>query len=434
MDQAISKYLLQLRKANPFLATLSLMADYRFDNTCQHFNTDGQVIRINTTYFENLNAAERTGLLLHLTLHSALLHPIRRGLRDTQVWNMAADVVVNNIITESGDFLPPKNTALEPQYSDLSVEQVYEKLIDLPHQNTQLAALAKQWMDQGSTAKQNNTQTTTEDEVNKQDKLEQSQNDRLSQNQVRQILMTMYPHHPDLQTNKENAQQLQSEKEFKTAIKQHWQNALRKAQAAHQVTCRDPGMIPAGLMLEIDKMMNPEIDWRWLLWHFVVRTPNDYEGYDRRFVHSGLYLDNLMSNQLKVLVAIDTSGSIDKHELTQFMSELLAINAAYPFIELELYYVDATIYGPYSVNSDSVSHLPQGGGGTDFSVFFERVIDAKQPHETDVIVYFTDGFGQFPDQKPETETLWLVVTGGLESEAFPFGQVVRLSQTNAEDN
>ena len=52
-------------------------------------------------FFFNLNTKEQNSLLLHEVLHMALLHVTRRSSRDIQTWNIAADIVVNNLILEN---------------------------------------------------------------------------------------------------------------------------------------------------------------------------------------------------------------------------------------------------------------------------------------------------------------------------------------------
>jgi|GEM_PF-223490 len=435
MEQAISIYLLKLRRANPFLATLSLMANYRFDSACELFSTDASLIRINTDYFKVLSEAEKTGLLLHLTLHAALLHPIRQGLRDADIWNMAADIVVNNIINEAGDFTPPRQTATEPKYHDMSVEQVYETLMDLPKKHPSLTKAA---MNMPSQSQQDGEpQPSNSDQVRQSCQNSNKHQDRGQPNkhQIQQVLNQLYPCHKDLinpaKATSADSQSPEIQKQVAARTAQYWQGALRKAEAASRLGGQIKGQLPAGLLREIDQMMNPIMDWRWLLWHFVVRTPDDFEGFDRRFVHQGLYLDQLESSRLNVLVAVDTSGSIGQEELTQFISELNAITNAYYFIHIELYYVDADIYGPYQLIDGLDAAPPQGGGGTDFAVFYAEVVDIKEQNSIDVIVYFTDGYGDFPTQKPVAETLWVVTSGGLASELFPFGEVARLSIDSA---
>jgi predicted metal-dependent peptidase len=425
MEQVISSYLLKLRRVNPFLATLSLMARYRFDDRTDRFNTDGHTIRINTSYFNTLKDAERTGLLLHLTLHAALLHPIRIGSRNAAVWNMAADIVVNNIISEAGDFIPPPHTATEPKYHDLSVEQVYEALQSLHQKHPALNQSALQMPASETCAAQTGAPPSQS----------QSTATQANEYQRTQLLKQLYPHHSDLKTNTQTAahtgQQPPPGSPRAEAIAQHWQGALRKAEVANRMTCQGRGEVPAGLMLEIGHMLEPELDWRMVLWQFVVRTPDDFHGFDRRFMHQGLYLDQLESERLNVTVAVDTSGSIDPDELTRFMSEVMAIQAAYDFIQVELYYVDADIYGPYPLSDGLEQAPPQGGGGTDFEVFFDQLEQHPGPHPTDLVIYFTDGDGSFPTTPPQTDTLWVVVPGGATNDEFPFGTVARLAnQTN----
>ena len=427
MEQAISTYLLRLRRSNPFLATISLMANYKFDSSSELFQTDGSVIRINSDYFKPLTEAERTGLLLHLTLHTALLHPIRLGVRDAQIWNMAADIVVNNIILDAGDFTPPRNTAVEPRYTDASVEQVYEALQSLPKEHASLRTAALNMPSQSGDCNGEEKQAQGQDQQGKNKQSPQQPN----AHQVKQVLEQLYPCHKDLggsdsaEVQSETSHDVQKRSAEKSA--QYWQGALRKAEAAARLSSQSQGHMSTGLLLEIDQMMSPILDWRSLLWQFVVRTPDDYSGYDRRFIHQGLYLDQLESERLNVLVAIDTSGSIDQEELTQFISELLGIANAYHFIKIELYYVDVDIYGPYELSEDMQKMPPQGGGGTDFDVFYQEVVDNKNQNNLDLIVYFTDGYGDFPEQEPATETMWVVTCGGLDSVSFPFGVIARLS-------
>lgn len=426
MDQEISAHLLKLRRINPFLATISLFSRYKFDDRVEHFETDGMYISINPDYFKRLQDREKTGVLLHLTLHTALLHPQRLALRNASIWNIAADIVVNNIIVESGDFQAPPQTAFEPKYKDLSVEQVYEALSHLHNKSTSVrnAALMESNSTCHHSTANNNEGAGNNDEASPS---KTGQPSCPSSSQLQSVLEKLYPCRKDLSpaVNEQKAPNTGDSDKLRT--QQYWQSAFRKADAAMRFGSKHQGDLPEGLLREIDKILNAELDWRWILWNFVVRTPSDFEGFDRRFVHQGLYLDKLESDRLNVLIAIDTSGSIDEGELTRFISELMAITSAYHIINVTLYYVDADIYGPYELEKGIDISTPKGGGGTDFSVFYENIVNRLDDNELDVIVYFTDGYGEFPKNIPAVETLWVVTSGGLESEHFPFGQVARLA-------
>ncbi len=441
MDQEISSHLVKLRKANPFLATLSLFCNYQFSDTARFFETDGSYISINPQFFQQLPSSEKTGVLLHTTLHAALLHATRRGFRHEGVWNIAADIVVNNIIADAGDFHPPRETAHEPKYKDLSVEQVYEALMHLHNKSKAIRDAA---MSMPSTSESGANQTCQKQDANSGqeqgkelcfangqqstqsakigDSKKQSSPDA---SQIHGALSRIYPYRKDLVS----ANSLNSPDESQSkSQQQYWQSAFRKAEAAHRFGSKTQGRVPEGLKREIDLVLNPQLDWRWLLWNFVVRTPCDFDGYDRRFMYRQLYIDQLESDQLRIAVAIDTSGSVDDESLSKFISELRSICGVYQFIQTDLYYVDADIYGPYELDHISRVSDAYGGGGTDFIVFFDEIVKNRGIEEFDLVVYFTDGYADFPRPAPIIETLWVVSPGGLESQYFPFGQVARLAE------
>ena len=429
MEREISAHLLKLRRSNPFLATISLYAQYEFSKRVERFEADGIRIYINPDYLNRLQEKQKTGTLLHVTLHAALLHGQRVGFRNQVVWNIAADIVVNNIITESGDFQIPPGTAAEKKYANLSVEQVYEALMHLHNKSEAIgnAVLAEPAITSPDYSSDRDEDGHGSSGINAGERCQTSNGRRPSVSQIQAVLERVYPCYRDLSasSNPKTTSNLSDTDSLK--CRQYWQGAFRKADTVARMSGRQQGDVPAGLLREIDKILNAELDWRWILWNFVVRTPSDFGGFDRRFVHQGLYLDSLESERLNVVVAIDTSGSIDQDELSKFIGELEAISCAYHFINVILYYVDADIYGPHELVDGVRSAAPKGGGGTDFSVFFDRVDGLCDARELDVIVYFSDGHGKFPEQKPTIDTLWVVTAGGLESEYFPFGQVTRLA-------
>ena len=177
---------------------------------------------------------------------------------------------------------------------------------------------------------------------------------------------------------------------------------------------------------ELGSLDGAQLDWRSYLWRYLVKTPTDYTEFDRRFIGRGLYLETLQGESVKVYVAVDTSGSIDNEQLKMFLSEVNGILNSYPYLECELYYADADVYGAYELNSDSELPKPQGGGGTSFVPFFDRIIADWDGMATGVCVYFTDGYGTFPPNPPELPVLWVVTPGGLDLAEFPFGEAVRL--------
>ncbi len=199
----------------------------------------------------------------------------------------------------------------------------------------------------------------------------------------------------------------------------YWRQARAQAEvlSAH-------GSQPAGLKRELARLADARVDWRTELWRFAAKTPDDFEDFDRRFIHRGLYLESLTAETLELSVALDTSGSVSLPLLGSFLSEVKAILGLYPRVRGQLYFADAALYGPYDLEQPIPT--ASGGGGTSFAPFFEALERNAEAGASRVAIYLTDGFGEFPSFVPTLPVLWAVAPGGARDERFPFGRVIRM--------
>ena len=108
LHEYISATRIRLRKTSPFFAALSLYAEIEFTTKVQLAATNGKKIFFNPITYIKLPPSERDGVYLHELLHMALLHNLRRGVRDHKIFNIAADIVVNGMIVNEGDCNIPK--------------------------------------------------------------------------------------------------------------------------------------------------------------------------------------------------------------------------------------------------------------------------------------------------------------------------------------
>ncbi|RYE93081.1 MAG: hypothetical protein EOO75_05190 [Myxococcales bacterium] len=362
---------MMIRATSPFFSVLLLFAEFRATRSVPTAATDGRTIVYNPEFLLSLPREQVHAVLLHEALHAALLHSVRRGTRDAQRWNIAADVVVNGIVAQQPRCTLTPGAIRAPKLEHLRVEEIYEML-------DQEAALLEYHPDcliEG-------------DASGKSGEGEQGSG-------LRRLL----------------------------EMEEHWKRALRQAEA---VARSSQGSMPAGIDRLLEQLGQSEIDWRAQLWRFLVRTPTDFAGFDRRMLHRRLYLEALESESVRVAVALDTSGSIDHRQLALFMSEVRGILRAYPHLEGELFYADAEVYGPRSIHEEVDRPRPAGGGGTSFVPFFERIEQDDALREGGVAIYLTDGYGTFPSSPPSVPVLWVVTPGGLDSASFPFGEVARL--------
>jgi predicted metal-dependent peptidase len=358
---------------SPFFATLAMFARFLPTQECPTA-TDGKDIFYNADFIRSLPPKQVDGLLLHEVLHAALLHCTRRNTREPEIWNIAADIVINGMIAQESAFELPPGGLREPKLENYTVEEVYELLL----KETNLPKLAHL------------------------DLLSQAPSDI-----------------PGTSISGPNLTPAE-----KAALEAHWRNAIQQAKLIAQSSKQ--GNLPAGILRELDRLTTPQIDWRSYLWRYLTQTPNDFQGFDRRFIGQGLYFETLSGESVKVYVAIDTSGSIDGELLRVFLSEVQGILNAYPHLKCDLYYADAAVYGPYEVEPDRPMPKPEGGGGTSFVPFFDAIEKADDRQSAGLAIYLTDGYGDFPASPPTIPTLWVVTAGGLDLDQFPFGETVRL--------
>lgn len=386
LEALISATRLRLRMHAPFFAALAMFAEIRFTVEVELAATDGRCLWFNPTHYGALAAEERDAVFLHELLHAALLHPLRRGLREAEIFNIAADIVVNGMVTAESSLQLPTGAIREPELEHFSVEEIYELLQKRKApQRPQLLLV---------------------------DLLASAPNAGGSSCPNRKGSADSSPI--------AEAAGLQDRQELEA----HWKQAIMQARVLAQ--SQGKGDLPSGIQRQLDEIADPQLDWRSKLWRYLVHTPNDYSGFDRRFIHQGLYLDQLEGESVEVYCCIDTSGSVGEHELRLFMGELRGILSAYPLLRCWLYYADASCYGPYELEGNGDIPAAEGGGGTDFRPFFKKAAKHWSREKQAVCVYLTDGYGDFPKQEPELPTLWVVVPGGLRDSEFPWGDVVRL--------
>ncbi len=377
IDRLISAALLRLRMRAPFFATLALFARVEPTAEVAAAATDGWTVFVNPDHLRSLALPQQDELLLHEVLHAALLHVPRRGNRDPQLWNIASDIVVNGLIAAVEGVQLPSNAVRDPRRENLSVEEVYELLLHdpAPPPLARLDLLDRPGGHAGEGGAESDSIATGR----------------------------------------------------QAALEAHWRDAHQHAGIIALSVAQ--GKMPAGLARELS-MLNPaRLDWQAHLWRYVVQTPTDFQDFDRRFIGRGLYLEALVSESVRVFVAVDTSGSVDDRQIRALVAEVQGILSAYPHVICDLYYADAEAYGPYELTAHGDIPPPVGGGGTDFRPFFAAVAERYNPHEQSVCVYLTDGYGYVPAEPPDIPVLWVVTAGGKSLDAFPFGEAVRLLES-----
>jgi predicted metal-dependent peptidase len=318
-------------------------------------------------------------------MHCVLSHFTRLDGRNPRRWNQAGDFVINLILVEAG-FTPVPNWLYDTQYEGMTTEQVYALLSE----------------DDGRGKSKGDSKGDPLDEVMPPGHGDSSE----SGGGGGESCAGGSPGHADPAAPADPA----------GAVQADWRSAVEHAARSHV------GTLSGALKRFVDALLTPKVDWKSVLQQFVTsRARNDYSWMrpNRRRSGAGVALPGMYSEDLgTVVVAIDTSGSIDDATLAVFASEVTAIVEMAKPQKLVVIYCDCKVqhvdeFMPY----DLLHFELHGGGGTSFLPPFAYVDEHQIDPEC--LIYLTDGEGPFPDAAPYP-VLWCCTTDVVA----PFGQTL----------
>lgn len=170
-------------------------------------------------------------------------------------------------------------------------------------------------------------------------------------------------------------------------------------------------------------------DWHARLAAFMQRwqqTRSDYARPSRR-AQPPFLLPALRPQAVQLVVAVDTSASIQRAQLQRFWSEIQALSGQMT-LHLTLLAADTALApgAPWVFLPGEVPIWPEplGQGGTDFRPVFSWL--AQQGEGADALIYFTDGKGDYPNHAPHVPVLWALSAEASDVRLPPFGEVIRL--------
>lgn len=307
--------------------------------------TDGNKIYYNPEFLGGLTIEEQIFILAHEVCHIAFNHISRRKDKDKNLWNIATDAVINQLLKKDG--LKMLDGLIDiPEAIDYDAETYYEKLLQGQKENPDFDRKAgndshEMW------------ENTDIKEIGKTDALEKE--DDISEKDA-------------FKKNRE--------------LKKKQLEDLKRSLIKDTVTSNEFNMSNVGSASSL-------IDWRYILKE-TINYDVDWS-YKNAIIENGVITANLEDKALPVTeILLDTSGSINEDLLRTFLRECKNI---LKHSKVLVGCFDTIFYGFKELRTEQdIDNMRfVGGGGTNFDVAvgaFSRRSENK--------IIFTDGEARMP--------------------------------------
>lgn len=397
--------------------------------------TDGEILAYDPEYILQQYKEEKELPVrdyLHVVFHCVFRHMFIPSLMNEDYWDLACDIAVETAINE----LDLKSTdvkrshrqdmyinELRKEVKFITAEKLYRYFLDNPPSDTKIAAMKKLFTADDHavwhvppkvrikimwTGQQQDETGTGEDKTGG----DGSDGE-------------------ETQTSDSAFANATAEK-----LEQEWKDISEHMQQDLETFSRKQGLEKGSMMQNLQAVNREKYDYSSFLKKFAVMGEamkiNDDE-FDYIFYTYGLQkykkmplIEPLEYKEVRrikeFVIAIDTSGSVQGEIVQKFVQKtynvLKSTESFFSKINLHIIQCDAGIQEEVKITSQDEfdSYLKnmeiKGLGGTDFRPVFERVnemVAQKEFSNLKGLIYFTDGYGTFPEKKPGYETAFVFI-------------------------
>lgn len=418
------------------LARSTLLVNLRFlDMALSQFDmvpmpgalaTDGRHIYYDALHVLRTYRAERERPVrdyLHMVLHCVFRHSFVDTLLDRDCWDLACDIAVEHIINDLGltSAAASRQSAqravlaeLKQEFKQLTAEKIYRHYLDQHLSPDRLWELRKLFLA--------DAHTIWYLSLEQQGLLAEGQSGQSGQSG---------------QKSQGGGQSAGGGEGLSRAmLAELWKDIAQRMQVDLETFSQQRGDAAGDLMQNLRAVTREKYDYAAFLWKFAVMGEamkvNDDE-FDYIFYTYGMQLfgnmpliEPLEYKEVKrikeFVVAIDTSGSVSGELVQKFVQKTYNIlkqeESFFTKINLHIIQCDAEIQEDAKITSQEefdryLEHMTlRGFGGTDFRPVFEYVEELRRAKEfTNLkgLIYFTDGYGVFPERKPDYHTAFVFV-------------------------
>ena len=446
----ISRAAFALLLKEPFYAHILAGMPREASDTVKTTGTawDGQQVRlrVNPEFFVGgLTATQRTGVLKHEILHVAFRHVFRGADRDAQVFSVAADLVVNQLVKPYplpdgyptlADF---PDLRLEP---DKSVEDYYGVLMKLLREMRQAGFGGDKPLegpagdedaegDDGDRQAASGNQSGGSRSKGKPGKGGKGKAwggdtgavpDWAGHTSAPKSAAALAKFFGEESSRGDDSGWHDGNDGVSAAGRYAVGNLLLRAR--ERMPPHQWGTMPAALISELELILaerHPKVDWKRMVRIFCAssgrsRIRHTIKRISKRYgTRPGIKVQRLQ----RLAVVIDTSGSITQRDVEEFFVEVHAVwktGASVVVIEC-----DAAVHRTYDYRGKTPTSV-KGGGDNDCDPAFHWI---RRNGPFDGCLFITDGYVPTPTVRPNCKLLWVISEGG-SSEVLPFGPTVRI--------
>lgn len=370
LDKALDRTKLHLFYENNsgFLSSLIATLEFVWDRTIPTACTNGVFMAWNPEFFLSLDKNTRVTVLAHEAWHIAYDHMSRRGDRDPEDYNSAADYVINNMLKEHGYDMSGFPYLLDPKYEGMTTEQVYDLIAGKKIKNPQ----------NGDFATPSNGPPSIQNGMTKE--------------------------------------------QIATKAQGNIMDAATIAKMGNDI-----GNLPGEVQQMINEFLNPKLPWQEILLNFFEELSNtefSYRSPNRRYQDPILPGKTGRNGLNHLIYFLDISGSISDKDIQVFNSEVKYIKDTYNPTLLTLVTFDTKIHEIYKFEEDDEFDdiKVTGRGGTDLKAVFKYI----KEHSPNAAVIFTDLYVNIPEDPPSCPIIWACTNNSTAE--VPYGTLIHIEE------
>lgn len=445
LNLARNTLLVKLRFMDRALSMFVPIPNYEMDKS---IGTNGTYLYFNPVlllkeYSEEQNATVRN--YLHMVLHCVFQHPFVSITIDIPYWNLACDIAVENAINElkltSATTKRQKRqieliAELKKELKFITAEKIYRYYKDKKLSDEDFASLQSLFV-----ADHHNGWYEPEDSQDNGTK----NPEKKSPNRPGKQQSPQTQHGGNNGGDGDSAPQRASSPE---SLKDRWSDISRRMKTDLDTFSSSIGKDSGSMMQELAAVNREKYDYSGFLRQFsslgeTMKINEDEFDYIFYTYGLGLFPDRKMpliepleykdvKKIREFVIAIDTSGSVQGELVQKFLQKTYNIflqeESFFKKFNVHIIQCDAEVQEDVKITNQKEfdeyinSMTLRGFGGTDFRPVFQYVDELRRNKEfinLKGLIYFTDGYGTFPESKPDYNTAFVFIDDNYAQPAVP---------------